>query len=191
VKGAQAGIEPNGPARVRAWAALGLTLLACLLVAACASSAGALTPGPTQSPTAVASGTRGATATPSGPTATPYLAGTPSGQLGTTDACAAAATPTAGLPHNIPLYPNGDLRIGSVSGDKGVFGFCTADSIAAVDTYYLQQLPAAGWQNVRDQSLDPSHQILASQGAINLIITISPDSAIAGKTAVLIIYSGS
>lgn len=191
MKSTRAGIEPRVPVPMRTWAAWGLALLTCVLMAACASSTTDITPGPTASGTVIASGTPRPADTPGGPTATPYLNGTPGGQLGTTDACASAATPTANLPHSIPLYPNGQLSIGAVSGDKGVFGICTTDSIAAVDAYYLQQLPAAGWQNVHEESLDPSHQILAAQGATNLIITISPDSAVAGKTAVLIIYSGS
>jgi hypothetical protein len=186
----RAGIQPRSLGGARAWGTLGLALLICLLAAACASSS---TSGSTtnMTPTLAASGTPRATETPGGPTATAYLAGTPGGQLGTTDACASDATPTAGLPHSIPLYPNGALSIGSVNGDKGVFGFCTSDSIAAVDSYYQQRLPAAGWQNVKDNSLDPSRQIVADQGKLNVIITISPDSAFPGKTAVLIIYSGS
>ncbi|HEY7983613.1 MAG TPA: hypothetical protein VID73_05560 [Ktedonobacterales bacterium] len=189
MKRAQTGMESQRQSWARLWGAWGVALLACLLLAACASST--TTSGTIPTATVAASGTPRATDTPGGPTSTPYLSGTPGGQLGTTDACAANATPTASLPHNIPLYPNGDLSIGSVNGDKGVFGFCTADSISAVDTYYQQQLPAAGWQNVHDSALDTSHQILASQGAVNVIITISPDTAVAGKTAVLIIYSGS
>ncbi|HEV2236340.1 MAG TPA: hypothetical protein VGR57_06720 [Ktedonobacterales bacterium] len=192
MKRARTGMEPQRHGHARARGVGGLALLACLFVAACASATTAgKTFTATPPATVAASGTPRATDTPGGPTATPYLSGTPGGQLGTTDACAANATPTASLPHNIPLYPNGDLSIGSVNGDKGVFGFCTADSIAAVDAYYQQQLPAAGWQNVRDNTLDTSHQIVAGQGALNLIITISPDSAVPGKTAVLIIYSGS
>ena len=65
------------------------------------------------------------------------------------------------------------------------------DVMAAVDAYYQQQLPTAGWQNVKDNSLDPSRQIVADQGKLSVIITISPDSAFPGKTAVLIIFSGS
>jgi hypothetical protein len=165
-------------------------VLACLALAACASSPSGVTTGTTTA-SAVANGTPRATDTPGGPTATPYLSGTPGGQLGTTDACDASATPTASLPPSIPLYPNGVLHIGAINGDRGVFGFCSGDSIAAVDAYYQQQLPAAGWQNVHDNALDPSRQILAAQGSLSLIITISPDSAQSGKTAVLIIYSGS
>ncbi len=169
---------------------MGLALLICLF-AACSSSTAGTTPGSTPSPTLTAGGTPRPTETPGGPTATPYLSGTPGGQLGTTDACAATDTPSASLPNGIPLYPNGELRIGSVDGDKGVFGLCTADTITSVDTYYQQQLPAAGWQNVRDTALDTSRQIVADHGTRNVVITISPDSAQAGMTAVLIIYSGS
>ena len=189
MKHVRAGAQPHALGRARVWGTLGLALLICLLAAACASSTSGNTTSTT--PTLAANGTPRATDTPGGPTATAYLAGTPGGQLGTTDACASNATPTAGLPHNIPLYPNGALNIGSVNGDKGVFGFCTADSIAAVDAYYQQQLPTAGWQNVKDNSLDPSRQIVADQGKLSVIITISPDSAFPGKTAVLIIFSGS
>ena len=185
----RAGTEPHEPRQARECSKLGLLLLACLIAAACSSSSSSA--GATPTLTVAASGTPRATDTPGGPTATPYLSGTPGGQLGTTDACVSNATPPTGLPHNIPLYPNGALNIGSVNGDKGVFGFCTADSIAAVESYYLQQLPTAGWKDVKDNALDPSRQIVAAQGSANLVITISPDSAFPGKTAVLIIYSGS
>jgi hypothetical protein len=191
VKGVQGRTEPNQPRWARQFGATGLMVLVCLLVAACSSSGTGGISSTTQSPTAATAGPPHATDTPGGPTATPYLSGTPGGQLGTTDACDASATPTASLPHSIPLYPNGTLHIGSVNGDRGVFGFCTGDPVSAVDAYYQQQLPGAGWQNVRENALDPSRQILAAQGNLSLIITISPDSAQTGKTAVLIIYSGS
>jgi hypothetical protein len=175
------------------WSALLPALLVSLALASCGSGAGARGSSPTA--TTGSGGTTPATGAPSpapsGPTATPFDSGTPGAVLGSSDACASTDTPSASLPATIPAYPGAQLRIGAVNGSRGVFGLCTSDSVAAVDSFYAAQLPTHGWQKVTDTSLDPSRQLLASQGATDLIITISPDSTNPGKTAVLIIYSGS
>lgn len=166
----------------------------CLMLVGCSAGAdsgttSALTGG-TSTPSA-SSGTPTLEGTPSGPTPTPFGNGTPSAVEGTTDACAqTTAAPTANLPSSIPPYPNANLSIGSTNGGSGVFGLCASDSVDAVTNYYAAQLPAHGWQKLTNTALDTSRQLTASQSNINLIITISPDPSIKGKTEVLIIYSG-
>lgn len=167
----------------------------CLALVGCSSGTAS---GTTATATTGASATAGGSGnTPtavgqaSGPTATPYEFGTPSAIQGTTDACAqATAAPTASLPSNIPSYPNAQLTIGSTNGGSGVFGLCASDAVDAVASFYAAQLPAHGWQNLTNTVLDTSRQLTASQGGTNLIVTISPDTTLQGKTEVLIIYSG-
>lgn len=167
----------------------------CLAIVGCAGGTAGGTP-PTATTGASASATAGgATPTPvttsSGPTPTPFGFGTPSAIQGTTDACAqTTATPTASLPSNIPAYPNAQLSIGSTNSGSGVFGLCASDTVDAVTGFYSTQLPAHGWQNLTNTTLQASRQLTANQGSTNLIITISPDTSIQGKTEVLIIYSG-
>lgn len=165
----------------------------CAALAACGSGSGT---GSVASPTASASGgTGGGTSTPvatqPGPTDTPFDFGTPSAIQGATDACAqTTATPSASLPNTIPAYPGAQVSIGSVNGANGVFGLCATDTVSAVDSYYVSQLTAHGWQKLTNTTLQSSQQLTASQSNTNLIITISPDTALPGKTEVLIIYSG-
>lgn len=160
----------------------------CLLLAACAS--GGADGGGTPTATTGTSPTSIAAATPSGPTATPYLIGTPGTDLGAADACTQTGTPTANLPDTIPAYPGADLRVGQVNGSNGVFGLCTTDSVDAVDTFYAAQLPAHGWQQVTNATLQTSRQLTGKNGAASLVLTISPDGNIAGKSQILVIYSG-
>jgi hypothetical protein len=166
----------------------------CLALAGCAGGGTGAS-----APTATAGGSGGAGGTPAisqatqaGPTATPFGFGTPSAVQGTTDACAqTTAAPTASLPGDIPAYPGAQVRIGSINGSSGVFGLCASDSVDTVDSYYAAHLPPQGWQQVTNNMLQSSRQLTASQGKTNLIVTISPDTALPGKTEVLIIYSGS
>jgi hypothetical protein len=82
------------------------------------------------------------------------------------------------------------MRVASVNGADGVFGLCITDTVQNVDAFYAAQLPMHGWQHLADETLDTSRQITASQGSVNLVITVSPDAAIPGDTQALIIYSG-
>jgi hypothetical protein len=164
----------------------------CLMLVGCSTgtASGTITT-PIGGTSVPSDGTPTTEGTPSGPTPTPYDYGTPNAVEGTTDACAqTTAAPTANLPSNIPAYPNAKLSIGSTNGGSGVFGLCASDSVDAVTTFYAAQLPTHGWQKVTNTALETARQLTASQGNINLIVTILPDAAIQGKTEVLIIYSG-
>jgi hypothetical protein len=160
----------------------------CLVLVACSSGGAAATP--------TSTGTGGATppasqATSSGPTATPFGNGTPGGELGAADVCSATGNVSASLPSTIPIYPNAQMRVGSVNGSSGVFGLCIADTVQNVDAYYAVQLPNHGWQKVTDYTLDTSRQITASQTNTSLVLTILPDAAIPADVEVIIILSGS
>jgi hypothetical protein len=170
---------------------MGAGLALCLGLAACAgtTSPGTVTPPGTGTATAIAGSSTATTGSGQGaPTATPFELGTPGAVLGTTDACSAQGTPSATPPTTIPLYANAQLTIGSINGKSGVFGLCSQDSVSTVDSYYAAQLPAHGWQGVTDDPLDNARQLTAQQAQTNLIVTILPDTA--GKTNILIIYSG-
>ncbi len=168
----------------------GLAACAWLSLALVACSGGGAAAAPTSTPSA--STTPAASqATSSGPTATPFGNGTPGGELGTEDVCAAPVNVSATLPSTIPLYPNAQVRVGSTNGASGVFGLCIGDTVQNVDAFYAAQLPAHGWQKVTDYPLETSRQLTASQGGTSLVLTILPDAAIPANVEVIIIYSGS
>lgn len=161
----------------------------CLLLAACAS--GNASGGTPTVPTGTGT-TSGSTPPPtaSGPTATPYISGSPGIDLGAANACADTGTPSASLPGTIPAYPGAEQRVGQVNGSNGVFGLCTSDSVDAVDRFYAAQLPSHGWQQVTNVNLQASRQLTGTNGAASLVLTISPVSTPAGKSQILIIYTG-
>jgi hypothetical protein len=184
------GIEWRG--RRTRLAVLGAGLALCLGLAACASGSTGITSPPAAgtATSIVSTGTVTTGSTQTSPTATPFEFGTPGAVLGTTDACSTQGTPSATPPSSIPIYASAQMTIGSVNGKSGVFGLCSSDSVSTIDTYYVAQLPADGWQHVTDDTLDNARQLTAQQGSTNLIVTILPDTGQNAKTNILIIYSG-
>jgi hypothetical protein len=172
------------------WVGLGVAVLLCLTLAACAGASTDSLPPVVTGTAPTGTGTASVTTSQPVTTPTPYDLGTPGAVLGTTDACAVQGPPSASLPSNIPVYANAQMTIGSIKGSNGVFGLCSSDSVTTIDTYYSAQLPARGWQKVTDAPLANARQLTAQQAQTNLIVTILPDSRQDGKTNILIIFSG-
>jgi len=168
-------------------------LLALLLLAACESggagpsAAGA---GPSGSVTPVGSATNAGAAGAPTATATPVELTTPGAPVGIAGLCTLSPSVSAQLPASIPAYPHAQIRLGQSSGGSGLFGFCTRDGVAAVGTFYVSELPGAGWQLVSNTKIDATQQLMADRSTAHVIVTILPDSQVAGATDLVITTSG-
>jgi hypothetical protein len=160
-----------------------------LLLAACDSGPSASTR-PTTTPGG-ASSIAGTTA-PGQATATadPTTFITPGAAQGTAGLCAQPVSVSARPPASIPAYPGATLRIGQSQNGAGLFGYCSSASVASVASFYAAQLPTSGWQNVSQNAIDTTEQFTASKGSAQLILTILPDSQVAGMSDIIVSTSG-
>ncbi|MFI5273909.1 MAG: hypothetical protein ACHQ4H_12825 [Ktedonobacterales bacterium] len=165
-----------------------LALLAVLL-ASCAGGGGS-TSGAARA-TSTPAGGSSASASPAA-TASPSTAAitTPGAPVGAAGLCALTPSVSAQPPASIPAYPGAKLRVGQSQNGGGLFGYCTSAGVAAVADYYTAQLPADGWQNVSGTTIDTTRQFTASRGSAGLIVTILPDSQLAGNTDIILTTSG-
>jgi hypothetical protein len=168
-----------------------LLMAALLLLAACAGGSSART-GPTATPGGASA--PASTTTPPGQTAAtadPTAFTTPGAAQGTAGLCAQPSSVSAQPPASIPAYPGATLRIGQSQNGAGLFGYCSSAGVSSVTIYYSEKLPAAGWQNVTDTAIDTTQQFTAYKGSsAQVIVTILPDSQIAGMTDIIIATSG-
>jgi hypothetical protein len=171
-------------------APLALLLLALLLLAACSGGSSGQTTGGVGS---LGSGAPAGTATSAGSPAatdTPVELTTPGAPVGFAGLCAQKPSVSAQLPAAVPAYPGAQIHLGQSANGSGLFGFCTNDGVAAVDSYYAAQLPAAGWQHVSNSTIDATQQLMADKGNAHVIVTILPDSQVSGATDLIITTSG-
>lgn len=172
-------------------APLALLLLAVLLLAACASSTSSgQTTGGVGSLGSVTPAGPPTSAGPPTATDTPVELSTPGAPVGIAGLCAQQSSVSAQLPAAVPAYPRAQIRLGRNENGSGLFGFCTNDSVAAVDSFYAAQLPAAGWQHISNTTTDATQQLMADKGNAHVIVTILPDSQVAGATDLIITTSG-
>lgn len=159
----------------------------CALFTGCASSA---TGSVSATPSATATSAPVATVTPGGPP-TPTVTPLPGSAnlAGATDICTTPVSVSTTLPPEIPPY-NGQLRLAQASGGAAEFGYCTADSVAAITAYYVSQLPGKGWQNIQTFDNNATRNIIATRGSENLTVTVSPDVVQTGSADLLIIETG-
>lgn len=173
--------------------ALTLCLAAlCLTLAACAGSSGAqmATP-PAGGPSADATiSAPAATTTPGGP-ATPTITPLPGSAnlAGATDICTSPISVSTQLPAEIPAF-DGQLRLAQSSGGNSEFGYCSSASVQSIAAFFNTQLPGKGWQNIQTFTNNASRNLIATRGAENLTITISPDVVQTGNADLLIILTG-
>ena len=57
-------------------------------------------------------------------------------------------------------------------------------------TFYVSELPGAGWQLVSNTKIDATQQLMADRSTAHVIVTILPDSQVAGATDLVITTSG-
>ena len=164
-----------------------LLIGALLLLAACAGGSAAHA-----GATATTGATSSATTPPGQATATadPTTITTPGAAQGTAGLCAQPVSVSARPPASIPAYPGATLRIGQSQSGAGLFGYCSSSTTAHVASFYATQLPAAGWQNVAHNTIDTTEQFTASKGSGQLIVTILPDSQVAGMTDIVVSTAG-
>src|SRR5262249_27131996 len=146
--------------------------------------------GPSGSVTPVGSATNAGAAGAPTATATPVELTTPGAPVGIAGLCTLSPSVSAQLPASIPAYPHAQIRLGQSSGRSGLFGFCTRDGVAAVGTFYVSELPGAGWQLVSNTKIDATQQLMADRSTAHVIVTILPDSQVAGATDLVITTSG-
>lgn len=160
-----------------------LTVGLSLTMAACDSTTNVKTTAQVTSTALIATPTTGA----AGPTATP-LPG--SGNLvGATDICTAAVSVLTQLPADIPPY-NAQLRLAQSNNGNSEFGYCVSASVDTVASFYAAQLPGKGWQSIQSFHNNATRNLIATRGAENLTITVSPDVLQPGKADLLIIVQG-
>jgi hypothetical protein len=165
-------------------------LLALLLLAACSGDSSGQTSrgaGSLGNVTPVGSATN---AGPPTATDTPVELTTPGAPVGFAGLCAQKPSVSAQLPAAVPAYPGAQIHVGQSANGTGLFGFCTNDGVAAVDSFYATQLPAAGWQHISNTTTDATQQLMADKGDAHVIVTILPDSQVSGATDLIITTSG-
>ncbi|HUY75967.1 MAG TPA: hypothetical protein VMV29_04310 [Ktedonobacterales bacterium] len=111
------------------------------------------------------------------PTVTPNGGGV---QAGVSDVCGETPNVVNQPPSNLPVYPNAQLVQGANTKNNGqtvgVFDFCTSASPDAVVTFYTQQLPTQGWQQVQTYTGTDAKSITAKQGNEQLTISALVDT---------------
>ncbi|GEM_PF-4237555 len=119
---------------------------------------------------------------PGFPTATPTQSGS-GGTRGSSDVCQITPTPSPSdipVPSDVPSYPNAQLIVHTkVSSNTqppipiGEFDFCASNASASpIASYYTDQLPKSGWQDVQTYS-SGSISIVATKGPSNNQTTIT------------------
>ncbi|MDE3228469.1 MAG: hypothetical protein KGO05_01210 [Chloroflexota bacterium] len=163
-------------------AALALGMGAALVACGSPSTASQATP------TATAASVASATPTAGGPTATP-LPG--SGNLaGVTDICTSKPNLTQTLRPELPAY-NANLRLATqTTGGAYEYGYCVSADVDTILKFYTAQLPGKGWTSIQTFINNATRNLIATRGAEQLTITISPDVVQAGNADLLIIVSG-
>ncbi len=174
-------------------ALLGMALLA-LAVTGCGDSTSTSQSQPTATSSGAASGTSTAEAGTPIPTVKPAPSPTgPGAQGGVADICSQPKSVTVQPPSNIPAYPGAQLHITQVdpSNSGNVFyGYCTNAAVQDVFTFYQQQLPAKGWNNVTTYVVDTVRQVKGTQGQAQVTVNISPSAVLLGTTNIFITVIG-
>ena len=175
------------------WPCAVITLLVALalLLAACDSQSGGASATPPAAPTSTSAqiGGPGPTASAS-PSAQATTTGA-SGQVGFASVCSQPASVTAQLPASIPAYPGARLQISQARDGFGLYGLCSGDSRAAIAAFYAAQLPAKGWQQLKQNPLsDTAIQITATQANAHLILTVADDAQATGVVDIIIQTTG-
>lgn len=175
------------------WLCALLLTLALLLLAACDSQSGgaSTTPpgGAAPTSTSALSGGPGSTVAAS-PSAQATTTGA-TGQVGFNSVCSQPASVTAQLPASIPTYPAARLQISQAQGGNALYGLCSGDGRAAIAAFYAAQLPAKGWQQLKQDPLgDTFIQITATRGSAHLILTVADDAQAAGVVDIIIQTTG-
>jgi hypothetical protein len=168
-----------------------LIVALALLLAACDSQSGGASATPPAAPTSTSalSGGPGPTVAAS-PSAQATTTGA-TGQVGFASVCSQPASVTAQLPANIPAYPGARLQISQAQGGFGLYGLCSGDGRAAIAAFYAAQLPAKGWQQLKQNPLsDTAIQITAAQGNAHVILTVADDAQAAGVVDIIIQTTG-
>jgi hypothetical protein len=178
-----------GAAGRRGWALLCLlALVGCVTLVGC--DTGSTNAKHSATPAATATDAPPPTPTQGGPP-TPTITPLPgAGNLaGATDICTSPISVSTALPSEIPPY-NGQLRLAETSGSNAEFGYCTSDNVDTVASFYKAQLPGKGWQNIQTFTNNATRNLIATRGAENLTITVSPDVVETGSSDLLIILTG-
>lgn len=165
---------------------MGLVLLLtaiALLLAACDSGGGNTA---SHMPTATTSAASSPTSN-----ATPQTISTPGAPVGIGGLCAQTPSVSAQLPSDIPPYPGAQLRVGSSQNGGGLYGLCTTNSVANVNSFYATQIPANGWKNMSSTSIGGTDQITATKGTTSLTITMLTDAQVNSDTDIIIVTSTS
>ena len=172
--------------------AVGVVVIGLLLIGLAGCAANGTVADPTPAPTLSGGGTPGAHPTLTLPTLT--AAASPSGntgQQGVNEFCSKAPNTSIHPGANIPIYPNATLRFSQASGSNAFYGFCTADSTSAVQTFYTQKLPQSGWSGLKTSTIATVAQISATQCASQdppkIIVTIAPDATGTTTTSISIV----
>ncbi len=168
-----------------------LIVALALLLAACDSQSSGASATPPAAPTSTSalSGGPGPTVAAS-PSAQATTTGA-TGQVGFASVCSQPASVTAQLPANIPAYPGARLQISQAQGGFGLYGLCSGDGRAAIAAFYAAQLPAKGWQQLKQNPLsDTAIQITAAQGNAHVILTVADDAQAAGVVDIIIQTTG-
>ncbi len=162
---------------------LGATLAACSSGANTGAALATATPTSASAPAATAT-----TGGPPTPTSTP-LPGS-ANLAGVTDICTSKANVTKPLLPELPAY-NGQLRLATqTTGGAYEYGYCVTASVDTVTAFYKAQLPGKGWTNIQTFDNSATRNLIATRGAEQLTITVSPDVVQAGNADLLIIVSG-
>ena len=165
------------------------TLTLCLgaTLAACASGANSGAAQATATPTSALSATA-TTGGPPAPTSTPLPGST--NLAGVTDICTSKANVTKPLLPELPAY-NGQLRLATqTTGGAYEYGYCVRASVDTVTAFYKAQLPGKGWTNIQTFDNSATRNLIATHGAEQLTMTVSPDVVQAGNADLLIIVNG-
>ena len=170
-------------------AALAMGLAGCALNGAVAN--------PTPAGTVNTNTTPGAHPTLTLPTAIASPSSTgETGQQGVKEFCSKAPSVTIHPGSNIPVYSAANLHFSQANNNNAFYGFCTADSISAVQDFYAQSLPTHGWTGLQTSTIAAVVQITAAQcvsaSPPQIIVTIAPDTSGATTTSIsIVVLSGS
>lgn len=163
-----------------------LTLGFGVTLAACSSSSGSA-----QQSTPTVTASSSVTPTTGGPPAPTATSLPGSGNLaGVTDICTSKPNLTQPLLSELPAY-NAPLRLATqTTGGAHEYGYCVSAGVDTVLSFYTAQLPGKGWTHIQTFVNNATRNLIATRGAEQLTITISPDVVQAGNADLLIIVSG-
>ncbi len=125
------------------------------------------------------------------PTAPPQVAATATvvtghTQAGAADVCSQPKSVTTQPPQSVPAYPNAELHVTDSNGGNGFYGYCVGDSVSTVAQWFGQQLPAKGWQQLQNTTIQSVEQISGANGSQRIIVTIAPDALTSGETDITV-----